>query len=72
MGGDESGCWLVLKWQQRTGSPGHYWAGGGGPARLYCNEVGLIAEAFNEKLQAQDLTNFFYVRDDLTAWLSGD
>lgn len=71
-GGNESGRRLVLKWQARAGSPGYYRAGGGGLAPPYSNEVGLIAEAFNEKLQAQDSTNFFHVQDDLSAWLSGD
>lgn len=62
----------MLKWHQRAGSPGYYWAAEGGPAPPYGNEVGLIAAALNEKLQAQDSTNFFYVSDDLSAWLSED
>lgn len=69
---NESGCGLVLKWQERATSSGYYWARSVGRARMYGNEVSLIAVGFNEKLQAQDLTNFFYVQDDLSAWLSSD
>lgn len=69
---NESGCGLVLKWQERAESSGYYWARSVGRAWVYGNEVGLIAVGFNEKLQAQDLTNFFYVQDDLSAWPSSD
>lgn len=49
----------------------HYWARAISLARLYCirdgNWVRLCAAFSNEKLQALDLTNFFYAQDDMSA-----
>lgn len=64
---------FVVGEEGRRFKPGfhHYWARAISLARVYCvrdgNWVRLCAAFSNEKLQALDLTNFFYAQDDMSA-----